>query len=41
MKRPYGTGQIYEKYGTYYGRWRPTAGGNRKLGPKWSGTLTG
>jgi hypothetical protein len=21
MKRPYGTGQIYEKWGAYYGRW--------------------
>jgi hypothetical protein len=22
MKRPYGFGQIYEKWGAYYGRWR-------------------
>jgi len=35
MKRPYGTGQIYEKSGAYYGRWRTADGRrlNRKLGP--------
>jgi integrase len=36
MKRPYGTGQIYEKAGAYYGRWRTADGRrrNRRLGPK-------
>ena len=36
MKRPYGTGQIYEKSGAYYGRWRTADGRrrNRRLGPK-------
>ena len=35
MKRPYGSGQIYEKSGAYYGRWRTLDGRrvNRKLGP--------
>ena len=34
-KRTYGTGQLYEQRGNYYGRWRDRAGGrlNRKLGP--------
>ena len=36
MKRPYGSGQIYEKWGAYYGRWRTPDGRrlNRRLGPK-------
>ena len=36
MKRPYGSGQIYEKSGAYYGRWRTPDGRrvNRRLGPK-------
>src|SRR4051794_21729747 len=36
MKRPYGSGQIYEKWGAYYGRWRTPAGQrvNRRLGAK-------
>ena len=36
MKRPYGTGQIYEKRGAYYARWRAPDGRrlNRRLGPK-------
>src|SRR5207342_1302050 len=36
MKRPYGSGQIYEKWGAYYGRWRAPDGRrlNRWLGPK-------
>jgi integrase len=36
MKRPYGAGQIYEKWGAYYGRWRAPDGRrlNRRLGPK-------
>jgi hypothetical protein len=36
MKRPYGSGQIYEKWGAYYGRWRTADGRrlNRRLGPK-------
>jgi integrase len=36
MKRPYGSGQIYEKWGAYYGRWRTPDGQrvNRRLGPK-------
>jgi hypothetical protein len=35
MKRPYGAGQLYEKWGSYYGRWRTPDGRklNRKLGP--------
>ncbi len=35
MKRPYGTGHIYEKSGAYYGRWRTPDGRlrNRRLGP--------
>ena len=35
MKRPYGSGQIYEKSGAYYGRWRTPDGRrvNRRLGP--------
>jgi hypothetical protein len=34
MKRPYGTGQLYEKSGSYYGRWRTPDGRrlNRRLG---------
>ncbi len=34
MKRPYGSGQIYEKWGAYYGRWRTPDGRgvNRRLG---------
>ena len=34
-KRSYGTGQLYEKHGAYYGRWR-TSGGrklNHRVGP--------
>ncbi len=36
MKRPYGSGQIYEKWGAYYARWRTPDGRrlNRRLGPK-------
>jgi hypothetical protein len=36
LKRPYGTGQIYEKWGAYYARWRTPDGRrlNRRLGPK-------
>jgi hypothetical protein len=36
VKRPYGTGQIYEKWGAYYARWRTPDGRrlNRRLGPK-------
>jgi hypothetical protein len=36
MKRPYGTGHIYEKSGAYYGRWHTPDGRrrNRRLGPK-------
>jgi hypothetical protein len=36
MRRPYGTGHIYEKSGAYYGRWHtPDARRrNRRLGPK-------
>jgi len=35
MKRPYGTGHVYEKHGAYYGRWRTPDGRlrNRRLGP--------
>jgi hypothetical protein len=35
MKRPYGTGQLYEKSGSYYGRWRTPDGRrlNRRIGP--------
>lgn len=34
-RRSYGTGQLYEKHGNWYGRWRDRAGGrfNRKIGP--------
>jgi integrase len=34
-KRSYGTGQLYEKSGSYYGRWRTATGRrvNRKVGP--------
>jgi len=33
-KRKYGTGQVYEKHGSYYGRWRTSDGRrlNRRLG---------
>lgn len=33
-RRNYGTGQLYEKHGAYYGRWRTSDGQklNRKLG---------
>ncbi len=33
-KRSYGTGQLYEKHGSYYGRWRTSDGRrlNRKIG---------
>ena len=33
-RRNYGTGQLYEKHGAYYGRWRTSDGRklNRKLG---------
>jgi hypothetical protein len=36
MRRPYGSGQLYEKSGAYYGRWRTADGRrlNRRLGPK-------
>ncbi len=36
VKRSYGTGQLYEKHGAYYGRWRDRSGGrfNRRVGPK-------
>src|SRR4051794_5051149 len=35
MKRPYGTGQVYEKSSSYYGRWRTPDGRrlNRRIGP--------
>jgi hypothetical protein len=35
MKRPYGAGQLYEKSGAYYGRWRTPDGRrlNRRIGP--------
>ena len=34
-KRSYGTGQLYEKHGSYYGRWRTSNGRklNRRIGP--------
>jgi hypothetical protein len=34
-KRIYGTGQLYEKHGAYYGRWRTSDGRrlNRRVGP--------
>lgn len=34
-KRKYGTGHVYEKSGSYYGRWRTVDGRqlNRKIGP--------
>ena len=34
VKRPHGSGQLYVKWGTYYGRWRTPDGRrvNRKLG---------
>jgi integrase len=34
-KRSYGTGQLYEKHGAYYGRWRTSDGRrlNRRIGP--------
>ena len=34
-KRSYGTGELYEKHGSYYGRWRTSDGRklNRKVGP--------
>lgn len=34
-KRRHGTGQLYEKHGSYYGRWRTSDGRklNRKVGP--------
>ena len=32
MKRPYGTGQLYEKSGSFYGRWRSDLqGASREL----------
>jgi len=36
MKRPYGTGHIYEKWGSYYARRRTSDGRhlNRRIGPK-------
>jgi integrase len=36
MKRPYGSGQIYEKSGSFYERWRTADGRrvNRRIGPK-------
>jgi integrase len=36
VRRPYGSGQIYEKWGAYYGRWRTAEGRrrNRRLGRK-------
>jgi hypothetical protein len=36
MKRPYGTGHIYESSGAYYRRWHTPDGRrrNRRLGPK-------
>ena len=35
QRRSYGTGQIYEKHGAYYGRWRTADGRklNRRIGP--------
>lgn len=34
-KRSYGTGQLFQKHGSYYGRWRTSDGRklNRKIGP--------
>ena len=34
-KREYGTGHVYEKWGSYYGRWRTVDGRllNRRIGP--------
>jgi hypothetical protein len=34
-RRSYGTGQVYEKHGAYYGRWRTADGRklNRRIGP--------
>jgi hypothetical protein len=34
-KRSYGTGELYEKHGAYYGRWRTSDDRklNRKVGP--------
>jgi hypothetical protein len=34
-KRSYGTGEFYEKHGSYYGRWRTSDGRklNRRIGP--------
>ena len=34
-KRRYGTGTVYVKHGSYYGKWWTPAGGraNRKIGP--------
>ena len=34
-KRSYGTGELYEKHGSYYARWRTSDGRklNRKVGP--------
>jgi integrase len=43
-KRSYGTGQVYLKWGAWYGRWRTTDGRrlNRRLGPaREPGTATG
>ena len=36
MKRPYGAAHIYEKWDSYYGRWRTADGRhlNRRIGPK-------
>jgi integrase len=35
VKRPYGTGHLYEKHGAFYGRWRASDGRllNRRIGP--------
>ena len=38
MHRPYGSGQIYEKSGAYYGRWRTEDG--RRLNRRLGGTRT-
>jgi hypothetical protein len=34
-RRPYGTGHLYQRYGSWYGRWRAADGArlNRRIGP--------
>jgi hypothetical protein len=43
-RRAYGTGQLHEKHGAWYGRWRTSDGRrlNRRLGPvRAAGTSVG